>query len=309
MIIHRQGKVNWLCKRSDVCLKKLSLYIYTLTLLVFMFRILLVILLLLPCMLPAQNWQTAVPKGAMLRDTLFEHEFNIAPQIGTDIGGAVPVPFGAEGRTINAYPRLAPSIGLIMSYTYQYRWNVAVELNYKRISMDADARVTNQLFKGEDALQYFTGTAKMHMSFTMLEVPVYAKYMLGRQRQHGLILGGYFAYNLEANFVTTALKGYTGPMADVLESTITEPMIMDFTPMLDTWDAGVLLGYQSRIFSRVNMGFRVLVGFKEIFLPDSDFFDYKMFPMRGSISLGYDLIRFGKVKNYVKKGKKLKNSL
>ena len=269
-----------------------------------MFRILLVILLLLPESLLAQNWQTAVPKGVMLRDTLFEHEFNMAPQIGTDIGGAVPIPFGAEGRTINAYPRLAPSIGLIMSYAYQYRWSVAVELSYKRISMDADARVTSQLFKGEDALQYFTGTAKMHMSFTMLEVPVYAKYMLGRQRQHGLILGGYFAYNLEANFVTTALKGYTGPMADVLESTITEPMIMDFTPMLDTWDAGVLLGYQSRIFSRVNMGFRVLVGFKEIFLPDSDFFDYKMFPMRGSISLGYDLIRFGKLKNYAKKGKK-----
>ena len=269
-----------------------------------MFRHLLIVILLFSGSLSAQGWQTSVPKAAMLRDTLFEHEFNIAPQIGTDIGGAVPVPFGAEGRTINAFPRLAPSIGLIMSYTYQYRWNVGIELNYKRISMDADARVTNQLFKGEDALQYFTGTAKMHMSFTMLEIPVYAKYMLGRQRQHGIIVGGYFAYDLEANFVTTALKGFTGPAPDVLESPITEPMIMDFTPMLDNWDAGVLLGYQSRIFSRVHMGLRVLVGFKEIFLPDSDFFDYKMFPMRGSITLGYDLVRFGKLKNYAKKNRK-----
>ena len=235
------------------------------------------------------------------RDTLFLHEFNISPQLGTDIGGAVPIPFGADGRTINAYPRLSPSIGIALSYTYQYRWNLGVELTYKRIAMDADARVTNQKFKGEDMIQYFSGTAKMNMSFTLLEVPVYAKYMLGANRQHGVVLGGYFSYNLRSSFESIAQKGFNGPAPDVVECTIAEPMVMDFSAMLDSWDAGILLGYQARIFNRVHMGLRVLVGCKDIFVPDSDFFDYRMHPMRGAIVLNYDLVRFGKQRSYPKR--------
>ena len=234
----------------------------------------------------------------VVRDTLFLHEFNISPQLGTDIGGAVPIPFGGDGRKIEAYPRLSPSIGITLSYTYQYRWNLGIELTYKRIVMDADARVTNQKFKGEDMVQYFTGTAEMNMSFTLLEAPLYAQYMFGSNRQHGVVLGGYFVYNLNSRFVTTAKKGFTGPLADIVESPITDPTIMDFSAMLDTWDVGVLMGYKTRIFNRVHMGLRVLFGCKDIFVPGSDFFDYKMVPMRGAITLNYDLLRFGKQKDY-----------
>jgi len=236
-----------------------------------------------------------------VRDTLYLHEFNISPQIGTDIGGAIPIPFGADDRKINAYPRLSPSIGVALSYTYQYRWNVGLELTYKRIAMDADARVTNQKFKGEDMVQYFTGTAEMNMTFTLLELPLYLKYMFGSNRQHGVLLGGYFAHNFRSAFVTTAKKGFTGPAPDVVESTIADPMIMDFSATLSHWDAGLMLGYEARVYNRVYMGLTLLVGCKDIFQPDSDFFDYKMYPMRGAITLSYDLLRFGKQRNYPKR--------
>ncbi|MCL2501716.1 MAG: PorT family protein [Bacteroidales bacterium] len=239
--------------------------------------------------------QTVFPQvQTAVYDTLYLHEFNISPQIGTDMGGAVPVPFSAGGSKINAYPRLSPSIGIAVNYTYRYRWNLGIELTYKRIAMDADARVTNQKFKGENALQYFSGTARMHMAFTLLEVPFYAKYMFGSHRQHSVILGGYFAYNLYASFESIAKKGFNGPEPDVVESVITEPMVMDFSPVLDSWDAGVLLGYEARVYNRVHVGFRVLAGFKDIFVPNTDFFDYKMYPMRGAIVLHYDLLRFGR---------------
>ena len=246
--------------------------------------------------------QTTLPElRSSIPDTLFLHEFNISPQIGTDLGGAIPVPFAAEGRKINAYPRLAPSIGITLSYTYQYRWNLCVELTYKRIAMDADTRVTNQKFKGEGVIQYFTGTAEMAMSFTLLESPLYASYMFGSNRQHGVMFGGYFAYNLSSKFVTKAVKGFTGPAADVVESTISTPTIMDFSTTLDSWDAGVLVGYKTRVFNRVQMGLRVLYGCKDIFVPNSDFFDYKMHPMRGSIMINYDLFRFGRERYYPKR--------
>ena len=257
----------------------------------------------LTLLLPSQLFaQIVVPElRAIVLDTLYLHEFNISPQIGTDIGGAVPIPFSAGGSQINAYPRLSPSIGLAVSYTHRYRWNLGLELTYKRIAMDADARVTNQKFKGEDAVQYFTGTAEMAMSFTLLEVPLYASYMFGAKRQHGVMLGGYFAYNLSPKYVTTAQKGFTGPLADVVESTLNEPMIMNFTSTLDTWDAGLLVGYHTRIINRVHLGLRVLVGCKDIFTPNSDFFDYKMVPMRGAIVLNYNMLRLGKQLNYAKK--------
>ena len=255
------------------------------------------LLVLLP--LAAQN--VALDYSTVVRDTLHLHEFNISPQLGTDIGGAIPIPFGAEGRTINAYPRLSPSMGIVLSYTYLYRWNLGLELTYKRITMDADARVTNQKFKGEGVIQYFTGTAEMNMSFTLLEVPLYVKYMFGSHRQHGVMLGGYLAHNLRASFKSTAQKGFNGPVPDVVESTITEPMVMDFSSTLNTWDIGVLLGYDTRILNRVHMGLRVIVGGKDIFVPRSDFFDYKMYPMRGAIVLNYDLLRFGKQRNYTKR--------
>jgi len=246
--------------------------------------------------------QTVPPQfRTMVNDTLYLHEFNISPQLGTDIGGAIPVPFSAGGSKINAYPRLSPSIGIAFSYTYQYRWNLGLELTYKRIAMDADARVTNQKFKGENAVQHFTGTAEMMMTFTLLEVPLYATYMFGVNRQHGAILGGYFAHNLNAKYVTTAKKGFIGPVEDVVESTITDPMVMDFSSTLDTWDVGILIGYEARIINRVHIGLRVLIGCKDIFTPDSDFFDYKMYPMRGAIVLNYDLLRFGRQKNYPRK--------
>ena len=237
----------------------------------------------------------------VVRDTLYLHEFNISPQLGTDIGGAAPVPFGDKGRKINAYPRLTPSVGVAMRYTYKYRWNLGVELTYKRIAMDADARVTNQKFKGEDAVQYFTGTAEMNFSFTLLEAPLYATYMFGANRQHGVMAGGYFAYNLNPKFVTTSKKGFTGPVPDVVESVITEPMVMDFSSTLNWWDAGLLLGYEVRMINRVHMGLRVLFGCKDIFRPKSDFFDYKMVPIRGTIVLNYNLLRFGKQRHYPKK--------
>ena len=246
--------------------------------------------------------QTFTPEfRTQIYDTLYLHEFNISPQFGTDIGGAIPVPFGAEGRKINAYPRLSPSIGIALNYTYQYRWNLGVELTYKRIAMDADARVTNQKFKGDGVIQYFTGTAEMNMSFTLIEVPLYAKYMFGANRQHGAVLGAYFSYNLRTSFQSIAKKGFNGPAPDVVESTITEPMVMDFSTTLDNWDVGVLMGYQARIFSRVHLGLRVLMGCKDIFTPDSDFFDYKMYPMRGALVVNYDLLRFGKQRNYAKR--------
>lgn len=122
---------------------------------------------------------------------VFASSFCISPQLGTDLGGAVPIPFNAVGGYFNAYPKLNATLGARFFLNLHPRWSVGANLNYKTIAMDADARVTNQKFKGENTVQYFTGTSEMSMSFTLLEIPLYAEFLLGSKKQHGIQLGSF----------------------------------------------------------------------------------------------------------------------
>ncbi len=221
----------------------------------------------------------------------FVPSFCIAPQIGTDIGGAMPVPMNAVGGSFNAYPKLNATLGARFFMNIHSRWTLGANLNYKTIAMDADARVTNQKFKGENMVQYFTGTSQMSMEFTLLELPVYLEFLAGKKRQHGIQLGFFGAYVFKSHFITNAVKGFIGSEPDRIDSEITTAQVMDFSSLLDTWDTGIFLGYEARIFPRIRMGLHVMMGVKDIFQPGSDFFDYKMKQMRGSVTVSYDLIR------------------
>lgn len=215
--------------------------------------------------------------------------FSLAPLMGTDVGGAVPVPFNAIGGQFNAFPRVNPTLGALLKFRCDPRWELVTGLSYKTVAMDADARVTNQKFKGEDMIQYVTGTARMQMSFTLLELPLYVSWHFGKEGRNALLAGPYGAYVFSAKFVTEATKGFMGTAPDLVESHLTEPMTMDFTEVLDSWDLGFALGYERQVYKKVHLGLKFCVGLRDIFVPGSDFFDYKMFPMRGSLTLSYDL--------------------
>ena len=215
----------------------------------------------------------------------------IGVQAGTDVGGAIPVPIENIPKTFNPYPRLNISLGARVSWSYNNTWSVHSEVTYKGVDMDADARVENQVFKLDGGTQYFSGTAQMNMSFKMIEVPLYVKVALSDKYNDFFIFGGYYSHILSSNFVTIAEKGYLGGKPDEYGGSITpdKPFIMDFSQYLDNWDAGIVLGYERRIWKRANLGIRMMVGFKDIFTPENAFFDYKMWNMRGSIFLEYDL--------------------
>ena len=107
-----------------------------------------------------------------------DYRFALGVQLGTDIGGAVPFPFKHIPETFNPYPKLNLSLGAKLSFPITSRWSLGTELTYKTITMNADARVENQRYQDKELVQYFSGSAEMHMDFTMLEIPVYTKYTL-----------------------------------------------------------------------------------------------------------------------------------
>ena len=203
------------------------------------------------------------------------------------------MPFKYIPSTFNPYPQLNLDMGVFAEFRLHDRWSLGANFIYKTVGMKADARVSNQKYEDMEAglLQYYTGTAKMDMSFTMFEVPFYAKNTFNNHVSR-LLFGGYFSYNLKAEFETLATKGYSGGEPDKVEVIIEkggEPINMSFTSSLRDFDAGVMVGYEHTVYNRLNIGIRVSMGFLDIFQKDTKYFDYKMLHMRGSIIVGYRL--------------------
>ena len=220
-----------------------------------------------------------------------EYRFALGVQLGTDIGGAIPFPFSNVPEPFNPYPKLSPSLGAKFTFPVDRYWTVGAEITYKKVAIDADARIENQRFNDakNDVIARFTGSAEMYMDFTMMEVPLYFKYTFRNQKDR-ILAGGYFAWVIKGKFNVTVNKGfmmddngvYTGAIDD-------EPLKINFSDILDTWDAGLIAGYERKLFSRVEIGLRVSWGFKDIFKPSNQYFDYKMLQIRGALVVSYNL--------------------
>ena len=75
-----------------------------------------------------------------------EYRFALGVQLGTDIGGAIPFPFSNVPDVFNPYPKLSPSIGAKLTFPIDRKWTLGAEVTYKKVAIDADARIDNQRF-------------------------------------------------------------------------------------------------------------------------------------------------------------------
>lgn len=235
-------------------------------------------------------------------------------QIGTDVGGALPTKLEFIPKVFRPYPKMYMSIGARTSISLAPGWDLGLEANYKTVEMSADALVENQLAFAPNVnietglvqgylKQYFSGQATMNMSFTMLEIPLYAKYVFPNGKDK-IMFGGYGAWVMRATFVTDPQIGYIGFEPDKVEPGMvfpppSEDTRMDFSRFTSKWDAGITFGYERELYQRINIGLRVYAGFKDIFqrdiFPNDDSVDkileYNMTHMRGSLTISYDLFR------------------
>ena len=226
-------------------------------------------------------------------------KFAFGVHTGIDIGGAVPWPpmeqLGGNNK-MSAIPHLNPALGVSYTLIFNPCWSLTAESTYKVVSLDADAWVENQIFysREDDLMVSFRGTAKMGMSFPMMEFPVYLRYAF-RNDDHRVFLGGYYARVFRAKFVTTPYKGQLfnlmdGRPDDLGESTPIKPedhYTQDFSDAMDSWDAGFLVGYERQIFNRITLSGRLSMGLKDIFKRDKKYLAYNMLHMRGTITVSY----------------------
>ena len=233
--------------------------------------------------------------------------FAIGVHTGTDVGGAIPIPLseaiGGDNR-INAtlYPR--PHLGLSATAAYNEHWSLTLETTYKYVALSAKAWVENQIFTDRSEVPWmevsFRGTAFTKMSFHMLEIPLYVRYTFGKGTNR-ILLGGYYARVFDAKFDSTPYKGMLFSLVDGKPdydnpSSIVSPndaYTHNFNDAMSKWDAGIMLGYECRIFiPGLLIGCRLSMGLNDIFQPDKKYLAYSMHHMRATLMISYLFSKF-----------------
>lgn len=223
---------------------------------------------------------------------------------GTDIGGALPFPF--SNIPSEFAPKLKPrlTLGGEVIWPVGKRFTVTAEVNYKTVAIDAEAFVEEQFFQSEDLNNnepvFFTGMADMNMSFSMIEIPVYAEYLFSGGRNR-ILFGGYYSINKTQAFDVIAKKGYMQVAKEDEDlMSLNTNFTMSFTEDLDSWDAGILFGYERRIIENLSVNGKVHIGLKSIFTNGFEKLEYKMYQMRLAVGVTYELFDFSK-KYHLKK--------
>ncbi len=239
---------------------------------------------------------TILPLSAQTDSVADARLHAISVQVGTDIGGAVPVPLPDNLGTFRPIPKIYPNIGVKYSLHVHSFLKLTAELNYKHLEMSADAIVENMGATLPNLpTQYFTGRAEMKMSFDMLELPVYITFMLPKAPKNKIITGLYFAYNIKKKFANIPIDGFVGPEPDdvglIIDPDISLPSEQtNFTPYLSNWDWGITVGYEREIYKRMYLALKFNIGCKDVF--STQVLDYSMNTLRGTITFTYDLFKF-----------------
>ncbi len=214
--------------------------------------------------------------------------------LGIDLGAAIPWPVSdaiGEGDKMSVVPNVSPGIGVWFGYRFDDRWSVNIEATYKTVGMDATiiSLTKGQRFSQDGEKVLFRGKATTSMLFTMLEVPLYARFKINPN--NAVVLGGYFSYLVSGKFEARAIQGtvVNASTPDALPSPVVEGdlPVQYFNSNLDTFDIGWTVGYERKISNRINASARFTMGLKDIFKPNENYLDYGMVHMRGTISVGY----------------------
>ena len=187
-------------------------------------------------------------------------------QVGTDIGGAIPVPFSYIPDVFVPTPKVLPNVGVRYGIVLPKGWSLGAEVNYKHVEMAADAIVLNMRASlpgmgadGADMVQYFSGRASMDMAFDIMEVPVYVRYRFNGRGGHNILFGGYGAWVISSRFTNDPVNGFIGSDPNEVDMIVTpEAQIpadqKDFSRYMSKWDAGLLVGYENSFFKRIRVG-------------------------------------------------------
>lgn len=199
--------------------------------------------------------------GQLVRRVDYDAAF--ALQAGGELG--MLAPFGHKPGVF-----VQPTGGLKMTFPFTRKWFLGSEVDYSRLKYNSTYPADRRMPGREPGKDY-----RGRFDLKQIQVPVYLKYMLGSNRE-SILFGIYGAYLFDASVKGEALPGGNEGEAGKVES----------------WTAGLTVGYEVRVVKHLNLMFRLSGGVKDV-LKSGNIWGKKIFPVQAGLTLSYDILRIG----------------
>lgn len=255
----------------------------------------------------AEGLETAQPsvEPKVMGDTIFNENDSVSAteveelksyfemRAGYQIGGTVPFPLPAQMRKINGFSPLGNfSVQALGVVPIGKRWEFALGVKFERKGMTAEATVKdyNMSIQDEDGgviMGRWTGGVTMTADQWFLTMPFSCAFKfteVGKIR-----VGIFYSYLSKGEFYGEVYNGYlregdpTGAKIEVDD----KPQSFNFSPDLKRFQWGLTLGGEWRLYKRLSAFVDLDWGLSDIFVDDFETITFDMFPIYGTIGLGY----------------------
>lgn len=212
---------------------------------------------------------------------------------GYQIGGTVPFPLPAQMRKINGFSPLGNfSVQALGVVPIGKRWEFALGVKFERKGMTAEATVKdyNMSIQDEDGgviMGRWTGGVTMTADQWFLTMPFSCAFKITEVGK--IRVGVFYSYLSKGEFYGEVYNGYlregdpTGAKIEVDD----KPQSFNFSPDLKRFQWGLSLGGEWRLYKRLSAFVDLDWGLSDIFVDDFETITFDMFPIYGTIGLGY----------------------
>lgn len=210
-----------------------------------------------------------------------DYDAAFAIQAGGETGILLPVK--------NPGFRITPTAGLKMTFPFTRKWFLGGEVNYSELKFKGSYDVP--AFKAGE--QNYAGNAEISGNIRKIQVPVYLKYMLNSNKA-SVLFGIYGAYlfdnDLQAGLENARLV--LPPESSVASGAIGEAVPFDMSGEVESWNAGITIGYEHRIVKHLNIMLKVNAAVRELLTSDNSC-GKRLYPVQASLTLSFDIFRIG----------------
>ncbi len=240
---------------------------------------------------------TAALQDTLLADSLTQKKSRNKSyfefRAGYEIGGTVPFPLPAQMRKINGFSPLGNfSVQALGNIPMCKHWEWMLGLRFERKGMTSDATVKdyNMSIQDDDGgliSGRWTGDVSMTADQWMLTLPLSISYKftdVGKLR-----LGTYFGFVAKGKFYGEVCNGYlrevdpTGAKIEIDD----KPQSFDFSGDLRKFQWGLTVGGEWRLCRRLMAFIDLDWGLNDIFVNDFQTITFDMFPIFGTVGVGY----------------------
>lgn len=228
-----------------------------------------------------------------VKDTTPKKKSYFEAKIGYQIGGTVPFPLPAQMRKINGFAPLGNiSVQAWAVIPLGNRWELMTGVKVDRKGMTSKATVKDYSMSIQDEdggtiSGRWTGDVTMTADQWYLSIPVDAAFYITERGK--IKLGAFFSFLTGGTFSGEVYNGYlregdpTGAKIEVDD----KPQSFDFSEDLRRYQWGITLGGEWSIYKRLVAFVDLDWGFKNIFVDDFKTITFDMFPIYGTIGVGY----------------------